>query len=264
MRYDTAAMAHSLNLSQVSSSTLPDALAEAFPHSRAETRRTLGMVSVIRTFEPGEVIIRQGDASSLSLVLDGHVAVRRTTAEGRQFIVRLVTTGRLSPVLPFAARPASADAVALTPSVVAIWRSRDLRSLAMSDPGLAVDVLDDVLGSLDEVVGRLDSLLYQDALRRVARVLHRHADLFFAEPPALARAQLPHLVGTSREMTGRVIRVLEAKRVVARVGRQRLRLLDPDGLAAIANQTRPEPAQAGVRAATRSSRSRPNSRSTST
>jgi hypothetical protein len=35
-------------------------------------------------------------------------------------------------------------------------------------------------------------------------------------------------------MTGRVLRVLEALRVVERIGRDRLRLLDPEGLAAAA------------------------------
>jgi CRP-like cAMP-binding protein len=149
-------------------------------------------------------------------------------------MVRIVTKGRLSPILPLARRPASADAVALTSSVAAVWRGERVRSLATTDPGLAVDILDDVLNSYEEVMGRLDSLLYQDALRRVARVLDRHADLFFADPPVLSRAQLPVLVGTSREMTGRVLRVLESRQIIARVGRDRLRLLDPAGLVAAA------------------------------
>ena len=47
----------------------------------------------------------------------------------------------------------------------------------------------------------------------------------------LTRTQLPIMVGTSREMTGRVLRILESQGLVARVGRSRLRLLDPVGLA---------------------------------
>jgi CRP-like cAMP-binding protein len=192
------------------------------------------LAAAVRTYSADDMIIRQGDASSLALVMDGHVAVRRTTLDGRQFMVRIVGRGRMSPVLPLAAIPASADAVALTSSVAAVWRSEEFRSLATTDPGLGVDLLDDVLDSLDEVMQRLDGLLYQDAIRRVARVLELNADLFFAEPPVLTRTHLPSLVGTSREMTGRVLRVLESRALVARVGRDRLRLLDPDGLAAIA------------------------------
>jgi CRP-like cAMP-binding protein len=210
---------------------LLDVLAESFPHSRPETRAALAAAARVRRLETGQMIIEQGDPSSMALVIDGHVAVRRTTLDGRQYMVRIVTRGRLSPVLPLAAIPASADAVALTPSLVAIWRGEEVRSFATTDPGFAVDVLDDVLDSLDEVMGRIDSLLYQDALRRVARVLHLKADLFFGDPPVLTRTHLPTLVGTSREMTGRVLRILESRKLVARVGRTRLRLLDPAGLA---------------------------------
>jgi CRP-like cAMP-binding protein len=134
--------------------------------------------------------------------------------------------------------------VALTPSPAAVWRADEVRSLAAHDPGFALDAVDAILALFEEVVARLDGLLYQDALRRVARVLNVHADLFFAESPVLTRAHLPTLVGTSREMTGRVLRILESRRLVARVGRDRLRLLDPDGLTAAAEaKARPrEPA----------------------
>jgi CRP-like cAMP-binding protein len=217
--------------SLAASAALPDVLTEAFPHSRADTRSALARASVVRRFGAGETIIRQGDESNLSFVLEGRVALRRTTIDGRQLITRIVTRGQLAPILPLAAIPAGSDAVALTPCAVALWNSVEVRSLAFSDSGLAVDLLDAVIGAFDEVVGRLDSLLHQDAVRRVARVLYLRADLFFAEPPLLTRAHLPNLVGTSREMTGRVLRVLESRRLVARAGRDRLRLLDPEGLA---------------------------------
>jgi CRP-like cAMP-binding protein len=226
-------------------SALPDVLGEAFPHSRAETRRALVAAATVRMFRAGRSILHQGDETSMALILAGHVAVRRTTVDGRQLIMRIVGRGELVSILPLAARPASADAVALTPSPAAVWRGDEVRSLASTDPGFAVDILDQVLATFEDVVGRLDGLLYQNALRRVARVLNQHTDLFFAERPVLTRAHLPILVGTSREMTGRVLRVLEGQGIVSRVGRTRLRLLDPAGLAAIANgndETPPAPA----------------------
>jgi hypothetical protein len=54
--------------------------------------------------------------------------------------------------------------------------------------------------------------------------------VFFADPPIVSRAVLPGLVGTSREMTGRVLRELEREETVLRVGRTGLRLLAPDRL----------------------------------
>jgi CRP-like cAMP-binding protein len=213
---------------------LPDVIDEAFPHSRADTRRALQAAAGVRVVGAGHAILHQGDETSLALVLNGHVALRRTTVDGRQLIMRIVGRAQVVSILPLAARPASADAVALTASPAAVWRSKAVRTLAITDPGFAIDILDQVLATFEEVVGRLDALLYQNALRRVARVLLQHRDLFFVERPVLTRAHLPILVGTSREMTGRVLRVLEARGLVARVGRSRLRLLDPAGLVAVA------------------------------
>jgi CRP/FNR family transcriptional regulator len=213
---------------------LPDVIGEAFPNSATETREALVGAAGVRVFRAGRSILEQGDETSLALILDGHVALRRTTVDGRQLIMRIVGRGEIVSILPLASRPASADAVALTPSPAAVWRGSEVRTLATTDPGFAVDILDQVLATFEDVVGRLDGLLYQNALRRVARVLLQHSDLFFAERPVLTRAHLPILVGTSREMTGRVLRVLEAQGLVSRVGRTRLRLLDPAGLAAVA------------------------------
>jgi CRP-like cAMP-binding protein len=215
-------------------SVLPEVIDETFPNSRADTRRALVATAGVRRFGVGHAILSQGNESSLALVLEGHAAARRTTDDGRQLIVRIITRGGLASVLPLAARPSSADIVALTPSPAAVWRADEVRGLANADPGLAVDLLDSVLSSFEDVVKRLDGLLHQNALRRVARVLSVHAELFFAEPPVLTRSHLPTLVGTSREMTGRVLRVLESRQIVERVGRDRLRLLDAPGLAVIA------------------------------
>jgi CRP-like cAMP-binding protein len=221
----------------VRSKALQSLLVEVFPQSRPETRTALVNTASIQTFGAGQTMFRQGDVTPIALVLDGHVAIRRTSPEGRQLIVRILGRGKLGAFIPLVARPSAGDILALTPTPVALWSGPWIRSLARADPGLAVDLLDQIVITYEEIVGRLDSLLYQDALRRVARVLHLHADLFFAEEPVLTRDYLPTLVGTSREMTGRVLRVLEARSLVARLGRNRLSLLDPEGLEAAATDS---------------------------
>lgn len=161
------------------------------------------------------------------LVLDGMVGFRRTTIDGREVIPRVAARAQLAPMMPIAGRAAVVEVVALSSAHVARWAAAELRALADDDAGFAVAVLDQVLLSFEAVVERLDGLLYQDASRRVARVLEQHAEILFGDDAPLTRAFLPALVGTSREMTGRVLRQLESEGVVARVGRDRLRLLDP-------------------------------------
>lgn len=214
--------------------TLPALLAEVFPNSRPDSRQALAATASVRTFETGQPILHQGDETSLALILGGQVAFRRTTVDGRQLITLIVSRGTLAAFLPLASRPTSVDVLPLTPAPAALWQSARIRSLATTDPGLAIDILDHVLATFEEIIDRLDAFQYQNAHRRVARVLNVHTDLFFSEPAVLTRTHLPSLVGTSREMTGRVLRALESQGLVARVGRSRLRLLDPAGLAAVA------------------------------
>jgi CRP-like cAMP-binding protein len=91
-------------------------------------------------------------------------------------------------------------------------------------------MIDTLAVYLNVITEKVDGFLHQNARRRVVRVLARHRDLFFVSPVVLSRAHLPSLVGTSREMTGRVLRELEREGTVARVGRTGLRLLRPDRL----------------------------------
>jgi CRP-like cAMP-binding protein len=210
-------------------------LGESFRQSRPETRQLLVGLAEIRSFEAGQTVVPQGDETLTGLVLEGHVAYRRTTFDGREVIPRIVSTGGLAALLPMASRPSAAEMLALTPCRVALWSGRDLQAVATGDAGLAIDLLEHVLLTFEAVVGGLDGLLHQDAAGRVARVLQQHSAMFFGEPGVLTRAHLPALVGTSREMTGRVLRRLETDGVVAREGRTRLRLLDAGRLAETAS-----------------------------
>ena len=102
-------------------------------------------------------------------------------------------------------------------------------------------------GSLHATIERIEGFLHQNARRRVLRILARHRDLFFSDPPILSRARLPSMVGTSREMTGRVLRQLEREGTVERVGRIGLRLLRPDQLEADDPAARPYPQESSAR-----------------
>jgi CRP-like cAMP-binding protein len=208
-----------------------EVLRSAFPRSSPLTQRTLLAGADIQAFRPSQTVVDQGEESRIGLLLKGHLGFRRTTVDGREVMPRIVSRGDIGPFMPFAGRPSTAEGVALSPSCVAFWSGSDVQALASRDAGFAVDLLQHVMSAFEEVVDRMDGLLYQDALRRVARILDQHADIIFGEDAVVTRAYLPALVGTSREMTGRVLRRLESDGVVQRVGRDRLRLLDPSGLA---------------------------------
>ncbi len=179
-------------------------------------------------------MIAQGDERQVGLIVDGHVAVRRTTLDGHEVIPRIVSRGQLGPFLPISRRPSSAETLALSACRVAVWHGDDVYALAAADAGFAMDLLGQVLRAFEEIVDRFDGLHYQNALRRVARILHQHSDVIFGEEVIVTRRLLPALVGTSREMTGRVLRELESDGIVERIGKDRLRLVNAGGLARVA------------------------------
>jgi CRP/FNR family cyclic AMP-dependent transcriptional regulator len=211
---------------------LRELIVPALPHTRPETIKALIESAHLRTVLPQERIYRQGDPVELTLILDGHLAFQRTTVDGQHLMTGVARTGDLFGWSSMAPIQSSVELVALTRCRLAQWDGPEIRALASDDPALALDAVESLAGSLHALVERIEGFLHQDSRRRVLRILARHRDLFFSEPPVLTRGHLPGLVGTSREMTGAVLRRLEREGIVAREGRSGLRLLRPDRLKA--------------------------------
>lgn len=201
---------------------------KALPACRLETVGLLEESARLRTVRRGESIYPQGERVPLTLMLVGYGAFRRTTTDGQRLTIGVARAGDLFGYSSIASVRSSVELLALTDSQVAQWPGPEIRALAEADVGLALGALDSIAASLHAMLERVEGFLHQDARRRVIRILARHQDLFFSDPAILTRADLPSLVGTSREMTGRVLRQLESDGTLERVGRSGLRLLRPD------------------------------------
>ena len=197
-----------------------------------ETIEEMTETARIRILGPGDKIYRQGEPVPLTLILHGYGAARRTTDSGQELVSGVAPAGELFGWSGLASVPSSVELVALTYCDVAQWHGPDVRVLVAADPALALIAIDSMAFSLHQTVERIEGFLHQDARRRVLRILVRHRELFFGEPAVLSRAHLPGLVGTSREMTRRVLRQLEREGTLERVGRVGLRLLNPERLEA--------------------------------
>ena len=207
---------------------LADQVLRSLPDCRPETVEILVKSARLRRLPPGEQIYQQGEPVPLTLILRGFGAFRRTTMTGQEFLSGVAPAGALFGWSGIATVPSSVELLSLTECQVAQWPGPEIRELATADPALAIAAIESMANSLHAAVERIDGFLHQDARGRVLRILARHRDLFFGQPPVLTRAHLPGLVGTSREMTGRVLRQLEREGTVARIGRNGLKLLRPD------------------------------------
>jgi CRP/FNR family transcriptional regulator len=231
MNRTRGAMAEIEAVDEVTPTSLFDELGRVLPHARPHSVRLLADTARLKSRLPDQTFFRQGEPIPLTMMVRGHAAIRRTTADGRELVLGIARPGFLFGYSSIAGSPAGVDLVAVTPARVAIWPGDEVRALVVDDAGLALDVIEGMARNVVQLSERLDGFIHQQARRRVLRVLAEYQDLFFGEPSVLSRGHLPGLVGTSREMTGRVVRELEREGILARVGRRGLRLLSPAGLA---------------------------------
>jgi CRP-like cAMP-binding protein len=209
---------------------LHDLLVRRLPGCAPETIGALVDTARLRRVPHGEVIYRQGEPVPLTLILQGYGVARRMMVSGQEIMSGVAPAGELFGFSGLASVHSSVELVALTDCEVAQWPGPEIRSLAATDQALAFAAIDSMAAALHAAMERIEGFLHQDARRRVLRILARHRELFFGEPTILTRAHLPGLVGTSREMTGRVLRQLEREGTIERFGRTSLRLLRPDRL----------------------------------
>ncbi len=190
----------------------------------------------LRPFQRHDLVQSQSHEPLLTLVVAGHLGVLRSDADGHQQMITIAGRGEFASALSLARKPPPVDLMALDDGTSALWRGELVISLARVDPGLALALLDHTLRGATRLLNRLDHVSFNSVSRRLATILWmRREVLFDARRPLLSRPQLADLAGTSREMTGRVIRDFEQRGLIARVGRTGLVLLDPDGLRAAAS-----------------------------
>ena len=209
---------------------LREVLTRSLPDCRPETIEALVRIARLRVLQAGDPIYQQGDAVTLCLILHGFAVSQRTTADGQVIMSGVVPDDRLFGYSGISGSLSSVELIALTECAVAQWPTPELRSVVAGDVALAFAAIDSMAASLHQTIESIEGFLHQDARRRVLRVLSRYRDLIFRDPPVLTRAHLPGLIGTSREMTGRVLRQLEREGTIERFGRTGLRLLSPDAL----------------------------------
>lgn len=213
------------------SGALSDRLDALLPDVAVGTRRELDRSARPRTFRRGDVLVAQGRASQLVLLLDGFGAIRRGSREGKQLLLFVASAGELLCVSAVTFAESPFDLTCLTDGTAATWSGSQIRELADHDPAFGLWLLDRAVAIGLQVTARVDTLVFLDARRRLLRAFAEHGDLVFdRRQPVISRSDLPALVGTSREMVARCLRSFEAEGIVARIGRTGLVLRDADRL----------------------------------
>jgi CRP/FNR family transcriptional regulator len=195
-------------------------------------------LAVPRTFEPGQIVFREGDASDTCYVVrSGRARAVREHTDGRTITLATFGPGDIFGELAMfedERRSATVEAVQGT-SVVAVL-GPDMRRLMAEHPEISVRLVVALGRRLRETNERLAKQSFQTVQSRVAVVLGELVEQAVAagatEKEVLltaTQADLAKLAGSSRESASRFLAVLERAGVISQ-GRGRLVVHDPTAL----------------------------------
>lgn len=188
-------------------------------------------------------VFRQGDpADRFFLLLDGRLKATRIGADGERVMVRIVQPGGFFGIAKALGRTDyPATATAAIESRALAWSASAWESLLAAHPQMAMGAMETMGRQLQELHERLRELSTEDVGRRVAHALVRLADQ--AGRPAadgsvridmpLTRQDIAEMAGTTLYTVSRLLGRWQRQGLLA-LGRQKLTVLVPDGLKAIA------------------------------
>jgi CRP/FNR family cyclic AMP-dependent transcriptional regulator len=198
----------------------------------------IAQLAVPRTFEPDQIVFREGDASDTCyIVRSGRARAVREHSDGRTITLATFGLGDIFGELAMfedELRSATVEAVQQT-EVVAVL-GPDMRRLMVEHPEISMRLVVALGRRLRETNERLAKQSFQTVQSRVAVVLGELAAQAVAagasEQEVLltaTQADLAKLAGSSRESASRFLAVLERAGVISQ-GRGRLVVHDPSAL----------------------------------
>jgi CRP-like cAMP-binding protein len=183
-----------------------------------------------RHFAKGEMIFLEGEpCQGLYLVCEGQVCIYKLSPEGREQVLRYCGTGTsFNEVAVFDGGPNPANVVAASSCTLWIVPREIILDLIRTRPELSVAVMQNLGARLRHLVSLVEDLSLRQVSARLAKLLLETA----AGDPvsrALTQREMAARVGTVREMIGRSLKQLEARRLI-KIESGRIVIVDREGL----------------------------------
>jgi CRP/FNR family transcriptional regulator len=195
----------------------------------------IAQLAVPRSFEPGEVVFREGDASDTCyIVRAGRARATHEHADGRAITLATFGPGDIFGELAmFEDELRSATVEAIAPTAVVGVLGPDMRALMRDHCEIATRLVIALGRRLREANERLSRQSFQTVQSRVAMALSELVAQAGGESEEVlvtaTQADLAQMAGSSRESASRFLAVLERAGVISQ-GRGRLVVHDPAAL----------------------------------
>jgi CRP/FNR family transcriptional regulator len=206
--------------------------------------RALAARAIERQFQKDEVLFIAGEkAHGLYVVVEGAVRAFRESADGREQVIHVERAGGSVAEVPVFDDGAFPSTVAAeTDSVLLFIDKRDVRSLCLEHPQIALAALKVLAGRLRRCAELVETLSLREVGQRLARFLLTEARARgvrtkggFEVTLMVTNQQIAARVGSVREVVSRALTRLQQDGLVALKGR-RLSIPDEEALSAYAGE----------------------------
>jgi CRP-like cAMP-binding protein len=159
----------------------------------------------------GELLLAEGTpADALYFVVEGAVKVFKTSADGKEQILRIIRPGESFNDVPLLNGGASlVSAGAMGPVSLYAIKKGDLEGIMREHPQLAFNVIRVLSRRVTELIELVEDLSFRHVTGRVAKVLLEYAGDKTGDRPRLTQQEMAAMIGTAREMVGRSLKSLE-------------------------------------------------------
>jgi CRP-like cAMP-binding protein len=199
-------------------------------------------VAVPRSFEPGQVVFREGDDSDTCyVVFEGHARALRTHSDGRTITLATFGAGEVFGELAMfddEKRSATVEAIDAVEAIAIL--GPDMRRVLREHPEISAKLVTTLGRRLRAANERLASQSFQTVQSRVAQVISQLVVQEQAEAGGdaeaignivltITQAEVAQLAGSSRESASRFLAVLERAGIVSQ-GRGKVTVHDATAL----------------------------------
>lgn len=174
--------------------------------------RLLGERGDVRRLSPGEMVIKEGDASSsLFILLAGELKVFSQDDRGREVIYNTLSEGEVFGEMVLDGGLRSASVVALTAAICIEMRESEIRGFMQSYPEFFEVLLVKLIERLRHTTIKIRSLALDSVFVRTVSVVNelavsQNGRCFL--PKTITQQQIASRVGATREMVNHVFRDL--------------------------------------------------------
>jgi len=164
-----------------------------------------------QTVEKGDIFQFEGEWSDyLHFLISGVVKVYKTSVEGKEQILHIATQGEsLNDVSTFDGGPNAASMLAMTPILLYSVKKSDMQTLFREHPQAALNTIKSLASRVRRDSTLVKDLSFTHVTVRLAKMLLQHPQTETDDWPRLTQHDIAAMIGTTREVVNRSLRILE-------------------------------------------------------